>query len=125
MQKEFFEMVNQYNENMLASAKRLAEINMRTFEQMANKQAEIMNDCLESSAKQYEVLTTAKDYKDAVKAQSELVKGCNDKFMANMRDTAEMMTSVREELTGLVEETVKFTSDSIEKAGEMASKKAA
>ncbi len=125
MQNELFEMVNQYNETMMASAKRLGEINMRAFEQMANKQAEILNDCFESSAKQYEVLTTAKDYKDAVKAQSELVKGCSDKFMANMRETAEMMTSVREELTGLVEETVKFTSDSIEKAGEMATKKAA
>ena len=125
MQNEIVEMVNQFNENMLASAKRLGDINMRAFEQMAAKQAEIMNDCLESSAKQYEVLTTAKDYKDAMQAQSDLLKGCNDKFMANMRDTAEMMTSVREELTGLVEETVKFTGESIEKASEMATKKAA
>ena len=125
MQNEIFEMVNQFNENMMASAKRLGDINMRAFEQMANKQAEIMNDCLESSAKQYEVLTTAKDYKQAMQAQSELLKGCNDKFMLNMRDTAEMMTSVREELTGLVEETVKFTSDSIEKPGEKGTNKAA
>lgn len=125
MQNDLFEMVNQFNENMMASAKRLGDINMRAFEQMATKQTEIMNNCLESSAKQYEVLTTAKDYKQAMQAQSELLKGCNDKFMANMRDTAEMMTSVREELTGLVEETVKFTSESVEKAGEMASKKAA
>jgi phasin family protein len=125
MQNDLFEMVNQFNENMLASAKRLGDINMRAFEQMAGKQTEIMNSCLESSAKQYEALTTAKDYKDAMQAQSELLKGCNDKFMANMRETAEMMTSVREELTGLVEENVKFTSESIEKAGEMASKTAA
>lgn len=125
MQKELFDMVNQFNENMLASSKRLAEINMRAFEQMLSKQAEMMNDCLESTAKQYEVLTTAKDYKDAVKAQSELLKGCSDKYMANLHDATEMMTSVREELTGLVEETVKFTSESIEKAGEMTTKKAA
>jgi phasin family protein len=125
MQNELFDMVNEFNENMLASAKRLAEINMRTFEQMASKQAEMMNDCLESGAKQYEVLTTAKDYKDAVKAQSELLKGCSDKYLANLRETAEMMSSVREELTGLVEDSVKYTSESIEKAGEMATKKAA
>lgn len=125
MQNEILEMVNEFNENMYASAKRLAEINMRTFEAMTAKQASIVNDCLESSAKQYEVLTTAKDYKDALAAQSELVKGCNEKFMSNVRETTEMMTSVRDELTGLVEEAVKYTNESVEKAGEMAAKKAA
>ena len=82
MQKELLEMVNQFNENVFASAKRLGELNMRTFELMASKQAAIVNDCLESSAKQYEVLTTAKDYKAAVAAQGELLKGCNEKFLA-------------------------------------------
>ncbi len=125
MQKELLEMVNQFNENVFASAKRLGDLNMRTFEQFANKQAEILNACLESSAKQYEVMTTAKDYKEAMAAQSELLKGCNEKFLANLRDTAEMMTSVREELSTMVEDAVKYTSDSVEKAGELAAKKAA
>jgi phasin family protein len=125
MKNELLDMVTNFNENVFASAKRLGDFNMRTFEQFAAKQAAIMNDCIESSAKQYEVLTTAKDYKDAMKAQSELLKGCNEKFMANMRETAEMMTSVRDELTGMVEEAVKYTSESVEKAGKMATKKAA
>ena len=125
MQNEFLEMVNQFNENMLASAKRLGDINMRAFEQFAAKQAQVMNDCMESGAKQVEVMTKAKDYKDAVAAQSELLKGCNEKFLANLRETADMMTEVRDEFSGLVEEAVKFTSDSVEKAGELAGKKAA
>lgn len=125
MQNEFLEMVNQFNDNMLASAKRLGEINMRAFEKMTTKQADMMNACLESSAKQYEVMTTAKDYKEAMKAQSELLKGCNDKFLANMRETTEMMNSVRDELTTLMEESIKITSDSIEQAGKAATKKAA
>lgn len=125
MQNEFLDMVNQFNDNMLASAKRLGEINMRAFEQMTTKQADMMNACLESSAKQYEVMTTAKDYKEAMKAQSELLKGCNEKFLANMRETTEMMNSVRDELTSLMEESVKITSDSIEQAGKAATKKAA
>ena len=125
MKNELLEMVTNFNENVFASAKRLGDFNMRTFEQFAAKQAAIMNDCIESSAKQYEVLTTAKDYKDAMTAQSELLKGCNEKFMANLRETAEMMTSVREELTGMVEEAVKYTGESVEKAGKLATKKAA
>ena len=125
MQNELMEMVNQFNENMFASAKRLGELNLRTFEQIAAKQAEIVNSCLESSAKQYEVLTTAKDYKDAMNAQSALLKGCNEKFLANMRETAEMMTVVRNELSEMVEEAVKYTSESVEKASELANKTAA
>ena len=125
MQNELLEMVNQFNENVLASVKRIGELNMRTFEQLASKQAEIMNDCLESTAKQYEVLSTSKDYKDALAAQAELLKGCNEKYLANVRETAEMLTAVREEMTGMVEQAVKYTSDSVEKASELAAKKVA
>jgi phasin family protein len=125
MQNDYLEMVNQFNENVFASAKRMTELNMRTFEQLAAKQAQVMNDCMESSAKQIEVMTTAKDYKDAMAAQSELLKGCNEKFLANLRETTEMMTEVRDELSTLVEEAVKYTSESVEKAGELATKQAA
>jgi phasin family protein len=120
MQNELLKMVNDFNANFFASTKRLGDLNMRTFEQLASKQADIVNACFESSAKQYEVLTTAKDYKEAVAAQGELLKGCNEKFLANLRETAEVMTSVRDELTGMVEEAVKYTSDSVEKAGVLA-----
>ncbi len=125
MQNELLEMVNQFNENVLASVKRIGDLNMRTFEQMTAKQAEIMNDCRESTAKQYEVLSTAKDYKDAMNAQGELLKGCNEKYLANVRETAEMLNAVREEMTGMVEEAVQYTKDSVEKASQLAAKKAA
>jgi len=125
MQNELLEMVNQFNENVLTSVKRIGELNMKTFEQLAGKQAEIMNNCLESTSKQYEVLSTSKDYKEAMAAQGELLKGCNEKYLANVRETAEMLTAVRDEMTGMVEEAVKYTSDSVEKATKMAAKKAA
>ena len=125
MQNELLEMVNQFNENVFASVKRIGDLNMRTFEQLASKQAQIMNDCLESTAKQYEVLGTAKDYKDAMNAQGELLKSCNEKYLANVRETAEMLAAMREEMTGMVEQAVKYTSESVEKASELASKKAA
>ena len=125
MQNEYLEMVNQFNENVFASAKRIGELNMRTFEQLAAKQAKVVNDCMESSAKQVEVLTSAKDYNEAMAAQSELLKGCNEKFLANLRETAEMMTEVRDELSGLVEEAVKYTRDSVENAASAITNQAA
>jgi phasin family protein len=123
MQNEFLEMVNKFNENAFASAKRLGDLNLRTFEQIAGKQSEIMNSCMESSAKQYEILSTTKDYKQAMAAQSELLQQCSEKFMANVRETAEMMAEFREELTRMAEEAARFASESVEKAGELASKK--
>jgi len=125
MQNELLEMVNQFNENVFASAKRIGDLNMRTFEKLATKQAEIMNECMESTAKQFEAISKAKGPKDALEAQSELLKGCNEKYLANVRETAEMLTAVREEMTGMVEEAVKYTADSVEKASELAAKKAA
>lgn len=125
MQNEILEMVNQFNDSVLASAKRITELNMRTFEQFANKQAQVVNECFESGAKQMEVLTTAKDYKEAMSAQSDLLKGCNEKYLANLRDTAEMMAEVRDEYAGMVEEAVKLANDSVEKASELATEKAA
>ncbi len=125
MQNEFVDMVNKFNENMLQSAKRLGDLNMQTFEKMAAKQAEILSDCFESTTKQVEALSKAKDYKEAMTLQGDLVKGCNDKLMANLKETTDMMSAVRDELSGMFEEAVKYTSESVEKAGELAKKKAA
>lgn len=125
MQNDFLEMVTNFNDNVLVSVKRIGDLNMRTFEQLASKQAEIMNDCLESTAKQYEALSSAKDYREALVAQSELLQGCNEKYLANVRETAEMMVAVREEMTDMVEQAVKYTSNSVEKASELASQKVA
>jgi phasin family protein len=125
MNNEYVDMVTKFNDQVFASAARIGELNMRTFEQLATKQASIVNQCLETSAKQYEALAGAKDYKEAMVLQSELLKGCNDKFLANLRETTEMFSSLREELTEMVEEAVKYTSKSVEKASELATKKVA
>jgi colicin import membrane protein len=125
MQNEYLDMINKFNANFFASAKRLGDLNLKTFEKLAAKQAEIMNDCLESTTKHYEVLTTSKDYKEAMAAQTELMKGCNDKMVGSLREAAELMASVREEYSGMVEEAVKQASESVEEATVMATKKKA
>ena len=125
MQNEFLDMVNKFNANFFASAQRLGDLNLKTFEKLAAKQAEIMNDCLESTTKQYEVLTNSKDYKQAMAAQTELMKGCNDKMVGSLREAAELMASVREEYSDMVEEAVKQASDSVEEATVVATKKKA
>ena len=125
MRNEYLDMVNKFNANFFASAKRLGDLNLKTFEKLAAKQAEIMNDCLESTTKHYEVLTTSKDYKQAMASQSELLQGCNEKMVGSLREAAELMASVREEYSNMVEEAVKQASDSVDEATAMATKKKA
>ncbi len=125
MRNDYLDMVNKFNANFFASAKRLGDLNLKTFEKLAAKQAEIINDCLESTTKHYEVLTTSKDYKEAMAAQSELFKGCNEKMVGSLREAAELMASVREEYSNMVEEAVKQASDSVEEATAVATKKKA
>ena len=124
MQNEILNMFNSYNENVVAAAKRLGELNVRTFETLLAKQADAVNSCIESTSKQVEVMAAAKDYKELVAAQAELVKGCNEKFLANIKEATEMMTSVRDELTEMAEEAVKLNVESVEKASELAKKAA-
>lgn len=125
MQNEYLDMITKFNENFFASAKRLGDLNLKTFEKLAAKQAEVMSDCVESSTKHYEVMTTSKDYKEAMAAQTELFKGCNEKMLGSMREAAELMASVRDEYSGMVEEAVKQASDSVEEATVVATKKKA
>ena len=124
MQNEILNMFNSYNENVVAAAKRLGELSVRTFETLLAKQADAVNSCIESTSKQVEVMAAAKDYKELVAAQAELVKGCNEKFLANIKEATEMMTSVRDELTEMAEEAVKLNVESVEKASELAKKAA-
>lgn len=125
MQNEIMDMFNQYNESVMNTAKRMGELNVRTFEALASKQAAIVSDCFESSTKQVEVLSSAKDYKEVLAAQAAVVKGCNEKFLNNVKETTDMLASVRDELTKLVEEAVKQNAENVEKASELAKKTAA
>ena len=51
MQNDMMNIVKQFSDNALASAKKLGDLNMRTFETLATKQAELVKSCVEMAQK--------------------------------------------------------------------------
>ena len=124
MQNELMEMYKKYNETALETTRRVGELNMRTFERLATKQAEILGQCLESATRQAELLGSTKDYKEYLAAQTEASKSCGEKLMANVRETTDILNEVRGEFTAMVEDNTRLVSENFEKVTEL-SKEAA
>jgi len=118
MNNPMMEMMKTFNEKSMQSAKRIGELNMKTFEQLAEKQTQMMNSCYESGTKTFDAMTKAKDPKEVVSLQQEAMKECNEKWMANIREAVELLNSTRDELLAISEEAAKNASESTEQMTE-------
>ncbi len=119
MQNQMIELMKQYNENVLVSAQRMADLNMKTFEQLATKQAEVVNSCVESASAHVEALSKVSDVKELVETQTSYGQNCSEKLVGNMREFADMLNTAREEMVSISEEAVANATEKAEKAGEL------
>jgi phasin family protein len=124
MQNEMMNIVKQFSDSAMASAKKIGELNMKTFETLATKQADLMKSCVEMGTKNAEAVTKVKDLTELTALQQDVTRTCGEKWVANMREATEMLTAVRDELTVIMEEAAKYTQVGAEQAVE-AGKKAA
>jgi len=124
MQNEMMNIVKQFSDSAMASAKKIGELNMKTFETLATKQADLVKSCVEMGTKNAEAVTKVKDITELNALQQDVTRTCGEKWVADMREATEMLTSVRDELTAIMEEAAKYTQAGAEQAVE-AGKKAA
>lgn len=124
MQNEMMNIVKQFSDSAMASAKKIGELNMKTFETLATKQADLMKSCVEMGTKNAEAVSKVKDLTELTALQQDVTRTCGEKWVANMREATEMLTAVRDELTVIMEEAAKYTQVGAEQAVE-AGKKAA
>ena len=115
MQNEAIDLYKELTSQTLESVKRLTELNMRTFETLSAKQVEMMQSCVDAGVKQSEVLTANGDLNEMLSAQTELSSACAEKFTNNMMETADILKTAQEELTGLVEESVAQVKENVQK----------
>ncbi|CAA6824787.1 MAG: Phasin family protein [uncultured Thiotrichaceae bacterium] len=113
------DLMKQFNDNAMNSAKRVGELNMKTFETLTAKQTEVLNTCFETNSKNVEAMSKAKDPQEAMAMQQEVLKTCSETWIANVREAADLLTATRDELVVIAEEAAKQVADSSEKAGEL------
>jgi phasin family protein len=124
MQNDMMNIVKQFSDNALASAKKLGDLNMRTFETLATKQAELVKSCVEMGTKNAEAASKVKDMGELTALQQEVTRACSEKWMSNLREATDLLTNVRDELTSIMEEAAKYAQENTQQVVD-AGKKAA
>ncbi|MEZ5537300.1 MAG: TIGR01841 family phasin [Thiolinea sp.] len=119
MQNAMMDLIKTFNDNAMNSAKRVGELNMKTFETLTAKQTELLNTCFETGSKNVEALSKAKDPQEAMALQQEALKACSEKWVVNVREAADLLTATRDELVAIAEEAAKQVAESTEKATEL------
>lgn len=119
MQSAMMDLMKQFNDNAMNTAKRVGELNMKTFETLTAKQSELLNACFETGSKNVEAMSKAKDPQEVVAMQQEAMKACSEKWLSNVREAADLLTATRDELVAIAEDAAKYVSASTEKATEL------
>ncbi|HJL66060.1 MAG: phasin family protein [Arenicellales bacterium] len=142
MTNETINLFTEIAEKSVATIKEVGELNLRTFEALAAKQVEIVQNAAETGAQQSAALTDIKDIKDindinqAITAQSELATSFADQLSANVNQIADIFKSAQDEFTGLAdkvladakvnaEKVASISKDEVEKAVKAAKDKSA
>ena len=119
MTNPMIDLMQQFNDNAVNAAKRVGELNMKTFETLTAKQSEIMNYGIEVSTKNAESLSKTKDPQEAFAMQQEMLKSYGEKLTASMQESTELLTEARNEWTVIAEDSAKNVAQSNKQAIEL------
>jgi len=119
MSNPMIDVMKQFNENAVNAAKRVGDLNMKTFETLTAKQSEIMSFGIEVGSKNAESLAKTQDPQEAFALQQEVIKTYADKMAASMNESAELLAEARNEWTAIAEESAKSIAESNKQALEL------
>ena len=124
MSNEVSNVIKQLSENALSSAKKVTELNFKAFEALSGKQSELFKSYFELGSKHAEASAKVKDLSELVSLQQETTRSFSEQWVNNLRETANVLTTLRDELASIVEEAVKYTQNTAEQAVEIGKKAA-
>ena len=117
---ETFELLTKSTDEGYANLRKLAEINMNTWEQLVAKQMAVMNLCFENTSKQAELLKEAKRVDELVEKQTELARELSEKLAESNKEVIEVLNKTRDEYQGLAESSVEQAKSRLMEAAEVA-----
>jgi phasin family protein len=117
---ENIEMMTKAANTGYANLRRLAELNLSTWDRMVAKQMEMMSLCVDAGSRQYEVASDAKGMEELMGRQTEMARECGEKLIAKNREMLDLLATTRDEYQGWVEDSMSQVKDQFVQAGEAA-----
>ncbi len=116
---ETFELMTKSTNEGYSNLRKLAEINMNTWEQLAAKQMAVMNLCFETTSKQAELLKGVKRVDELVGPQNELARDLGEKLVESNQQVVEILNKNRDEYKDLAETSMEQVKSQLDEAAEV------
>jgi len=113
MQKEVIEIIEKSNETVLEAVRKIAELNMRTFDKMFQQQSEMAAFYMDASARGMELMTKAKGYQDLMAGQTTLARELGERNMAAVRTGMTDVYATSSEYSNLIQEGIKLAQEQV------------
>lgn len=122
---ESFEMVSKAADESYANLRKLADINLNVWDQLASKQMEVMKLCLETGNKQVELGKDVKRVDELFGKQAELARELGEQLVESNQQVVEILNNSREEYQGWLEAGMEQAKGRMEQAAPVKTRKAA
>lgn len=119
MQKEIIELIEKSTETALESARKIGELNQRTFEKMFQQQADLAAFYMDASTRGLELITKAKGYQDLMAGQTALLRECGERYMNAVREGMAFANESGTEYGAMFQEGVKLAQEQAARATSM------
>ncbi len=119
MQKQMIEMFEKSTETALESARKIGELNQRTFDKLFAQQAELAAFFMDASARSLELMTKAKGYQDLMAGQTALMRECSERGISAVRTSIDFANESSTEYGNLMQEGIKIAKDQVAKASSL------
>lgn len=103
MQEQIIEQVTSATQTSYEALQELGRINSETVTKLAELQFTLASLGIESGVEQAKLLTSTTNYKDLLSAESDLATSYSEKIMSIARQTADILTQSRDEVSSWVE----------------------
>jgi hypothetical protein len=108
---QIVDMFTKSSETALESARKITELNLRSFDILFQRQAELAAFYMDAGTRGMELFTKAKGYEDLLAGQTALAREFSERGLAAVRTGVSDMQTVGGELGTLVQEGFKLAQE--------------
>lgn len=107
MSNEMIEKASQYSQESYDTIKELYSINTKLIEQLVEQQFALASLGVEYTTSQMKLAADAKGYKDILEGETSLTSDFSSKFQGIARNTLDIMSESKDEVSNWVEKSAK------------------